>query len=188
MPPGTPAFGRLAATGARRTDATINELAWDGDWYRRAYFDDGTPLGYLEGALMRQFGGIDSVAVSTVIKSGRAPVTLEELEDGLEAARPELLSHGTGRNWFDRLWQEIGSIAVIRKEGEQELTPAQRFDRARRALDRDRVELAILEVEAMPRRVQAKDWLQKAHRYMQARRALDRLEAVTLAAAPVPAA
>jgi cyclic beta-1,2-glucan synthetase len=21
------------------------EKAWDGDWYRRAYFDDGTPLG-----------------------------------------------------------------------------------------------------------------------------------------------
>ena len=24
------------------------ELAWDGDWYRRAYFDDGTPLGSVQ--------------------------------------------------------------------------------------------------------------------------------------------
>ena len=24
---------------------TALEAAWDGDWYRRAYFDDGTPLG-----------------------------------------------------------------------------------------------------------------------------------------------
>ena len=23
----------------------IEEHAWDGSWYRRAYFDDGTPLG-----------------------------------------------------------------------------------------------------------------------------------------------
>jgi len=32
-----------------RNDATwltgILELSWDGGWYRRAYFDDGTPLG-----------------------------------------------------------------------------------------------------------------------------------------------
>ena len=29
---------------ARWLDGML-ELAWDGDWYRRAYFDDGTPLG-----------------------------------------------------------------------------------------------------------------------------------------------
>ncbi|MCO6431985.1 MAG: hypothetical protein J5J00_14090 [Deltaproteobacteria bacterium] len=28
-----------------RLSATIEEHAWDGEWYRRAYFDDGTPLG-----------------------------------------------------------------------------------------------------------------------------------------------
>ena len=27
------------------TLAEALEAAWDGDWYRRAYFDDGTPLG-----------------------------------------------------------------------------------------------------------------------------------------------
>jgi len=30
---------------AGRLRANIEEHAWDGDWYRRAYFDDGTPLG-----------------------------------------------------------------------------------------------------------------------------------------------
>ncbi|HQU41426.1 MAG TPA: cyclic beta 1-2 glucan synthetase, partial [Pirellulales bacterium] len=30
---------------AGRLRGNIEEHAWDGDWYRRAYFDDGTPLG-----------------------------------------------------------------------------------------------------------------------------------------------
>ena len=35
-------------TGARmrpRCKASLEREAWDGDWYRRGYFDDGTPLG-----------------------------------------------------------------------------------------------------------------------------------------------
>jgi cyclic beta-1,2-glucan synthetase len=30
---------------AKKLLANIEESGWDGDWYRRAYFDDGTPLG-----------------------------------------------------------------------------------------------------------------------------------------------
>ena len=30
--------------------AAMLEQAWDGDWYRRAYFDDGTPLGSAQSA------------------------------------------------------------------------------------------------------------------------------------------
>ena len=31
--------------GAPHALAAALEDAWDGDWYRRAYYDDGTPLG-----------------------------------------------------------------------------------------------------------------------------------------------
>ena len=31
--------------GPTRSAAAVEANAWDGDWYRRAYFDDGTPLG-----------------------------------------------------------------------------------------------------------------------------------------------
>jgi cyclic beta-1,2-glucan synthetase len=41
---------------------------WDGDWYRRAYFDDGTPLGSAENAECR----IDSIAQSWAVLSGAA--------------------------------------------------------------------------------------------------------------------
>jgi len=42
------------------------DQAWDGDWYRRAYFDDGTPLGSVANAECR----IDSIAQSWSVISG----------------------------------------------------------------------------------------------------------------------
>ena len=39
---------RAPTTGAQHADALRDALereGWDGDWYRRGYFDDGTPLG-----------------------------------------------------------------------------------------------------------------------------------------------
>ncbi len=44
------------------------EQAWDGDWYRRGYFDDGTPLGSAASAECR----IDSIAQSWSVISGAA--------------------------------------------------------------------------------------------------------------------
>lgn len=47
------------------------EAAWDGDWYLRAYYDDGTPLGSQHDAECR----IDSIAQSWAVLSGVAPRT-----------------------------------------------------------------------------------------------------------------
>jgi cyclic beta-1,2-glucan synthetase len=44
----------------------LAEKAWDGDWYRRAYFDDGTPLGSAQNEECR----IDSIAQSWSVISG----------------------------------------------------------------------------------------------------------------------
>ena len=46
--------------------AAAAEQSWDGDWYRRAYFDDGTPLGSKENAECR----IDAIAQSWAVISG----------------------------------------------------------------------------------------------------------------------
>src|ERR1700721_919779 len=48
--------------------AAIEREAWDGEWYRRAYFDDGTPLGSAQNEECR----IDSIAQSWGIISGAA--------------------------------------------------------------------------------------------------------------------
>jgi cellobiose phosphorylase len=46
----------------------IEDNAWDGEWYRRAYFDDGTPLGTRANDACR----IDSAAQSWAVLSGAA--------------------------------------------------------------------------------------------------------------------
>ena len=50
---------------AKRLAEVIEETAWDGQWYRRAYFDDGTPLGSKENLE----GIIDSIAQSWAVIS-----------------------------------------------------------------------------------------------------------------------
>jgi cyclic beta-1,2-glucan synthetase len=61
---------------ALRCDGEVSQLrvaleqhAWDGAWYRRAYFDDGTPLGSSSNDECR----IDSIAQSWSVLSGVAP-------------------------------------------------------------------------------------------------------------------
>ena len=40
-----PGYAERCLTQARQLQQNINQHAWDGEWYRRAYFDDGEPLG-----------------------------------------------------------------------------------------------------------------------------------------------
>jgi cyclic beta-1,2-glucan synthetase len=49
----------------------LEQHGWDGDWYRRAYFDDGTPLGSASNGQCR----IDSIAQSWGVISGAAENT-----------------------------------------------------------------------------------------------------------------
>ena len=54
---------RMEAAQVRRN---IEQNGWDGEWYRRAYFDDGSPLGSASNAECR----IDSIAQSWSVLSG----------------------------------------------------------------------------------------------------------------------
>jgi cyclic beta-1,2-glucan synthetase len=54
---------------AARLQQALHEHGWDGRWYRRAYYDDGTPLGTASGSECR----IDSIAQSWAALSGAAP-------------------------------------------------------------------------------------------------------------------
>ena len=57
------AWCRERAEALRRA---LEEHAWDGGWYRRAYFDDGTPLGSAQNDECQ----IDSIAQSWAVISG----------------------------------------------------------------------------------------------------------------------
>jgi cyclic beta-1,2-glucan synthetase len=61
------------------------ELAWDGNWYRRAYFDDGTPLGSAQNEECR----IDSLTQSwAVLSEGADP---RRTARAMEAVRAHLV-------------------------------------------------------------------------------------------------
>jgi cyclic beta-1,2-glucan synthetase len=72
------------AERAKRLGEAIETNAWDGRWYRRAYFDDGTPLGSANNVECR----IDSIVQSWAVISGGAK---EERAREAMAAVHELL-------------------------------------------------------------------------------------------------
>ncbi|MBD3894739.1 cyclic beta 1-2 glucan synthetase [Halomonas sp. ML-15] len=60
--------------------ASLDRHAWDGAWYRRAYFDDGTPLGSAAGSECR----IDSISQSWAVLSGAGdPQRAEQAMDAV---------------------------------------------------------------------------------------------------------
>jgi cyclic beta-1,2-glucan synthetase len=63
---GDNAVADKCAVQAERLRGNIEEHAWDGDWYRRAYFDDGTPLGSISNPECQ----IDALPQSWSVLSG----------------------------------------------------------------------------------------------------------------------
>ncbi|MHB1012436.1 MAG: GH36-type glycosyl hydrolase domain-containing protein, partial [Desulfobacteria bacterium] len=60
------AFAERCRTEAARLRLKIEQNGWDGEWYRRAYFDDGSPLGSASNEECR----IDSISQSWSVLSG----------------------------------------------------------------------------------------------------------------------
>jgi cellobiose phosphorylase len=60
------AFAEKCLKEAEQLQANVEKHAWDGEWYRRAYFDDGTPLGSAKNDECR----IDSISQSWAVLSG----------------------------------------------------------------------------------------------------------------------
>ncbi len=79
-------------TGADALRGSLEREAWDGEWYRRAYFDDGTPLGAAANDECR----IDSISQSWAVLSGagdrkRARRAMESVEHHLVRREDRLL-------------------------------------------------------------------------------------------------
>jgi len=61
-------FAEICRAEAAGMQTRIETAGWDGEWYRRAYFDDGTPLGSKENKECR----IDAISQSWAVLSGAA--------------------------------------------------------------------------------------------------------------------
>jgi cyclic beta-1,2-glucan synthetase len=66
------------------------ERSWDGEWYRRGYYDDGTPL----GSAQNDECSIDSISQSWAVLSGAVP--LRFAERAMDAVRTSLVARGSG--------------------------------------------------------------------------------------------
>jgi cyclic beta-1,2-glucan synthetase len=78
--------------GARRLGQMVDDHAWDGAWYRRAYFDDGTPL----GSSVNDECMIDAIAQAWAVIAGigdadRARTAMRSLEQHLVRADDGLI-------------------------------------------------------------------------------------------------
>jgi cyclic beta-1,2-glucan synthetase len=76
--------------GALALRLSIEKEAWDGDWYRRAFFDDGTPLGSSVNPECR----IDSIAQSWSVIHGGAPD--DRARRAMDAVEEYLVHRGDG--------------------------------------------------------------------------------------------
>ena len=63
---GDPSFAARCRTEIASLKKNIEQSGWDGEWYRRAYFDDGSPLGSASNPECR----IDSIPQSWSVLSG----------------------------------------------------------------------------------------------------------------------
>jgi cyclic beta-1,2-glucan synthetase len=93
---------------ARRL-ATRLEQSWDGEWYRRGYYDDGTPL----GSAQNDECSIDSISQSWAVLSGAVPIRFAER--AMDAVRTFLVERGSQTLLllhppFDRSAQDPGYI------------------------------------------------------------------------------
>jgi cyclic beta-1,2-glucan synthetase len=89
--------------------AAVEEHAWDGAWYRRAFFDDGTPLGSAVNDECR----IDSIAQSWSVISGagnpeRQAQAMRSLEEHLVGEKARIVTLLTPP--FDKTQHDPGYI------------------------------------------------------------------------------
>jgi cyclic beta-1,2-glucan synthetase len=78
-------FTERCKSEAAQMRLNIEEHGWDGGWYRRAYFDDGSPLGSINNSECR----IDSIAQSWSVLSGAGDA--ERARMAMEAADKRLI-------------------------------------------------------------------------------------------------
>lgn len=148
---------------------------------RRA-IDRGIQLGYIEGLLRERFGRSQPQAVAAILAAGRDPVTLNGLRGGLDDLAPALAGSSPNESWWDGFRRELSGLIVLRKANTPSPAPADRIERARRALDNDQVAAALAEVARMPGQARASAWIESARRYVAAHDGLDRIEAAALLA------
>ena len=85
-------FAEVCRVEGKRLGESLEQHAWDGAWYRRAWFDDGTPLGSAINSECR----IDSISQSWAVLSGagdaeRVRMAMSALDEHLVRREHDLI-------------------------------------------------------------------------------------------------
>jgi cellobiose phosphorylase len=119
---GDGAFAAACLGNAQTVAAAIADQGWDGEWYRRAYFDDGSPL----GSRVNEECQIDSLPQSWAVMArvgdrGRARQAMEQVERRLvrkEAGLIQLFDPPFDRSALDPGYIK-GYLPGVRENGGQ---------------------------------------------------------------------
>ena len=161
---------KAASGNASRAESLLIAFA-----ARRA-IERGQPLGYLENQLRLRFGATQPQAVSRIIDASTRPITLELLNEQLFLIEADLSLASPKETTWDWMKREMADLFIIRREESPSPAPENRLDRARQHLAGGRVAAAANEVNRMPGRDAAKNWLAMAQAYVQTQNALDAIE------------
>lgn len=164
-----------ASGNAARAEALLVAFA-----ARRA-IERGFPLGGLEAQLRLRFGETQPNAVSSILAVSALPVTNEALLARLDALESVVMADA-GSGWLTRIGNNLSSMVVLRRSEAPSTLPNERFARARRALEGNRIDDAIVEVSELPGAGEARvaAWIADARRLHDARRALDLIETAAI--------
>jgi hypothetical protein len=165
---------RAAVGNADRAEGLLVAFA-----ARRA-LDRGVALGFLEALLRERFGASQPRAVGMILLAARNPVTLQELQLGLQEAGPRLAGTPPDAGWWTAVQAELGALITVRRRDTPSPEPEERLRRATQRLDAGQVDVALAEVSRIPGNVTAADWIRKARLYVAAREALDTIETAAL--------
>lgn len=181
---------RVAALEARLNDLSLRAEAASGNATRaegmliafaaRRALEQGKPLGELADQVRLRFEEAEPMAVRTVLEGAERPVTLDALLAELDRLKPELTGRPASETGWGRLRREMDGLFTIRRGTGANNDPDGQYERAKVLLRSGQIKLAREQVQAMPGRSAAANWIGEATRYESVQQALDLLETAAL--------
>lgn len=164
-----------AATGnAARAEGLLIALA-----SRRA-IERGMPLGSLADQLRLRFGDAQPKTVQLVIDGAKTPITIVQLDAGLEALAIQLTKATADETGWSRFSNQISNMFVVRRTDSATVRPELQLDQARLLLRSGQTDAAADLIAKLPGAAAASSWIGEARRFAGVQQALDQLEAAAI--------
>src|SRR3546814_19163613 len=102
-----------------------------------------------------RFGGTQPQAVAALIAASQQPVTLSQLQAGLQTLETQLQHAAQGGNWWSELSSDIAGLILFKREREPVMQPREQMREARKRLSMGDVAGALWHIGRLPEGVRA---------------------------------